>query len=435
MHDDGVDAAPYARIVLTSTSASALRILVAPDSFKGSLSAAEAATAITAGLTDALGVTASIRTMPVADGGEGTLDVLLSAVDAREVSTDAVDALGRPREARFAMLPGGAALIEAAEANGLPHVEDVPLQPLAASSGGVGMIIRAALDQGAEQILLTVGGSASTDGGVGLLRALGARFLDSAAREIPVGGGSLEDLATIDLSGLIPRARDVRWRIACDVDNPLVGPKGAAAVFGPQKGASPADVALLDAALERFAAVLADQTGVDVRHFPGGGAAGGIPAALHAVLGAELTPGMTLIAEALDLEGAIADSDLVITGEGSLDEQSLRGKAPGAIAELAARHGVPVIVIAGSVALSTEEVTAAGISAALPLPDGPHPLDHLLARAPELVRAAAFRAGALITLGIDTAHRSPEPARAVDSVRRPAPAASDSPRTVKGEGS
>lgn len=421
--------------MLTSRSASPLRILVAPDSFKGSLTAAEAATAIAAGLSDALGASASIRRLPIADGGEGTLDVLIDAAGAEESTVIAEDALGRPRRCRFAMLPGGAALIEAAEANGLPHVEDQPLQPLSASSFGVGVLVRAALENGAEEILLTVGGSASTDGGAGLLHALGARFLDAEGAELADGGGALRSLASIDLSRLLPRAREVRWRIACDVDNPLTGPTGAAAVFGPQKGADGSDVAVLDAGLAQLAAVLHDETGVDVRHFAGGGAAGGIPAALHAVFAAQLTPGIDLVADALDLAGAIADCDLVVTGEGSFDEQSLRGKGPGAVAALARTSGVPVVVVAGSVSLTPEQLAQTGISVALPLADGATTLDELVRRAPELLRAAATRLGALIKLGIDNAPRSPESADAPDADPGPAAAAPDTPRTIKGEGS
>ena len=421
--------------MLTSTSASPLRILVAPDSFKGSLTAAEAAAAIAAGLDDALGASARIRRMPIADGGEGTLDVLIDAAGATELTAIAADALGRPRRCRFAMLPSGAALIEAAEANGLPHVEDQPLQPLAASSFGVGVLVRAALESGADEILLTVGGSASTDGGAGLLHALGARLLDAHGDEISDGGGALRSLAAIDLTGLMPRARAVRWRIACDVDNPLTGPTGAAAVFGPQKGATDADVDALDVALGQLASVLRDATGVEVRHFAGGGAAGGIPATLHAVFDAELSPGIDLVAEALDLDGAIAESDLVVTGEGSFDGQSLRGKGPGAIAALARANGVPVVVIAGSVSLTSEQLAQTGIMMALPLADGATTLDELLRRAPQLLRATASRLGGLIKLGIGGAQRASESADALDTDPGPALAALTTPRTIKGEGS
>lgn len=392
--------------MLTPTSALPLRILVAPDSFKGSVTAAAAAQALAEGFEQALGSSAVIRRMPIADGGEGTLDVLIDAAGADEVTAIADDALGRARACRFAVLPGGAALIEAAEANGLPQVEDQPLQALVASSFGVGSLVRTALEGGATEVLLTVGGSASTDGGAGLLTALGARFLDTDGRELAQGGGALAALSSIDLSGILPRAHDVRWRIACDVDNPLVGSRGAAAVFGPQKGASAADVAVLDAALSRLASVLADETGVDVRAFAGGGAAGGIPAILHAVFGADLVPGIDLVADALGLEEAIASSDLVVTGEGSFDTQSLHGKGPGTVAELARAHGVPVAVIAGSVSLTPEQLAETGIFAAISLADGVRTLDELLRRAPDFLRDAAERLSPRITSEIHGTIRS-----------------------------
>lgn len=392
--------------MLTPTSARPLRILVAPDSFKGSVTAADAAEALAEGFEQALGSSAIIRRMPIADGGEGTLDVLVGAAGADERAMVADDALGRPRQCRFAVLPGGAALIEAAEANGLPHVDDQPLQALAASSFGVGTLVRSALEGGAHEILLTVGGSASTDGGAGLMTALGARFLDAEGRELAQGGGALVALSSIDLSGVLPRAHDVRWRIACDVDNPLIGPRGAAAVFGPQKGASVADVAILDAALTQLASVLADETGVDVRAFAGGGAAGGIPAILHAVFEAELVPGIDLVADALGLEKAIASSDLVVTGEGSFDTQSLHGKGPGTVVDLARAHGIPVAVVAGSVSLTPEQLADTGLFAALALADGVRTLDELLRRAPAFLRDAADRLSTRITREIHGALRS-----------------------------
>ncbi|MFN3708679.1 glycerate kinase [Microcella sp.] len=392
--------------MLTPSSASPLRILVAPDSFKGSLTADEAARHIAAGVAAVLGSSADIRTLPVADGGEGTLEILVAATDAHLVDVPTTDALGRSRTGRVGILPGGRAIVEAAEANGLPHVDDQPLRARDADSAGVGALVRAALDAGADELVITVGGSATTDGGVGMLRALGARFLDARGRELAAGGGPLVELATVDLSGLDSRARHARWRIACDVTNPLTGPDGAAAVFGPQKGANPADVAALDRGLDTLATIILRETGIDMRSVVGGGAAGGIPALLHAVVGAELEPGMDLVAEAIGLADAIRASDLVVTGEGSLDAQSLRGKVPGAIAQLAGDAGVPVIAIAGRVTLSPTELRSAGITAAVPIAPGAATIDELLTRAGELVRDAAERAASLITVGAFVATRS-----------------------------
>lgn len=420
--------------MLTSSSASPLRVLVAPDSFKGSLTADAAAAHIAAGVTAALGSAAEIRLLPVADGGEGTLDVLVSATTARVVEVPTTDALGRARLGRIAVMPSGRAIIEAAEANGLPHVADQPLRAVAADSAGVGALVRAALDAGAHELLVTVGGSATTDGGVGLLRALGARFVDAQGREIASGGGALATLDAVDFSALDRRALAARWRIACDVTNPLVGDDGAAAVFGPQKGANADDIAALDTGLDRLATVVQASTGVDMRTVAGGGAAGGIPALLHAVMSAQLEPGIDLVADAIGLEEAIRASDVVITGEGALDAQSLRGKAPGAIAAIARAAGVPVVVIAGRVALSADELRSAGIAAAVPIADGAAELRELEARAGALVEAAAHRVASLIDLGVTVGRRSLSSAEPVSSAD-PASAGPTTAGTIKGEGS
>lgn len=412
--------------MLTSSSAGPIRVLVAPDSFKGSIDARGAADAIAGGLRDALGDRLAVELAPMADGGEGTLDALLARAGAAERRAATVDALGRPRIARWGQLADGTAVIEAAEANGLPLVQDSPLRPLDAGSEGVGAIVRHALDAGAQRILLTVGGSASTDGGAGLLRALGARILDAEGAELPPGGGALDRVSRLDLTGLHPRARTVSWRIACDVDNPLTGPTGAAAVFGPQKGASADEVAILDRGLATWASALETATGIPVDRMPGAGAAGGIPAALHAVAGAGLVPGAELVADALELDRALEHADLLVTGEGALDGQSLRGKVVGALAERARRAGVPVVVVAGSISLDPAELAAAGIAAAVSIADGPATLDRLVADAPALIRATAHRLGALLDLGGALALRSTP--RAGETAGAP-------DRTLKGDSS
>jgi len=357
-----------------------LRIAIVPDSFKGSASASEVAEAMAAGARYAAsssGVGLEIRTLPFADGGEGTLDALLGAwgTDARTTAT--TDALGRPTTARYGVSPDGtSAIVEAAEANGLPRVSDVPLQPLAASTHGVGVLARAVLDAGCTDVLLCIGGSATTDGGTGMLRALGVRFLAADGTELPDGGGHLRDLATLDTSGLDPRAAAARWRIACDVTNPLVGERGAAAVFGPQKGATAADVEVLDAGLSRLADVLADHTGVEVRDLPGTGAAGGMPAALTALLGAEIAPGGLLVADTLGLPALLDGVDLVLTGEGRLDSQSFGGKVVDTVRGLTP-PAVPVVVIAGSVQVDAPTLADAGIAAAFSIANGPQELSEM----------------------------------------------------------
>lgn len=359
-----------------------VRIAIVPDSFKGSVSALEVATAMARGVREgSVATSLELRTCPMADGGEGTLDALLDAWGVSAQTCPTTDALGRPVTARYGLSPDGTGVVEAAEANGLPQVSDVPLQPLVADTRGVGRLAQTLLDQGAHEIILCVGGSATTDGGTGLLAALGARFLDAAGRPLPPGGGSLAALDRVDLTGLDPRAREVTWRVACDVTNPLVGPQGAAAVFGPQKGAGRDDVAVLDAGLTRLAEVVAVETGLDLRDRPGMGAAGGVALLLTALCGAELVAGSTLVAETLGLDAILDGVDLVLTGEGRFDDQSLHGKVVDAVASRTT-VGVPVVVVAGEVAVPADQMYAHGITAAFATARGPRTLD-------ELARSAA----------------------------------------------
>ncbi|HEV6953910.1 MAG TPA: glycerate kinase [Promicromonospora sp.] len=359
-----------------------LRVVVCPDSFKGSLSASEVASAVAEGVLD-VAPDAVVARLPMADGGEGTLDALLAVWGGEPETVATVDAIGRPAQARWAMSPDGrTAVVELAEASGLPRVSDVALQPLHASTRGTGDVARAALDAGVSEILLCLGGSASTDGGAGILTGLGARLLDAEGRDVPDGGEGLAAVTSLDLGGLHPRAREVRWRLAVDVTNPLVGELGAAHVFGPQKGARDGVADYLDDALRHWAEVLEVETGRAVADLPGAGAAGGVPAGLVAVLDAETTPGAVLVAEAVGLPAALADADLVITGEGSFDSQSVNGKVADGVARLAAASPTrpPVVVVAGQVLLPEAQARAAGIAAAFSIAPGPIELDDLLAR-------------------------------------------------------
>ncbi|MBK0418808.1 glycerate kinase [Leucobacter sp. CSA1] len=381
-------------------------IVIAPDSFKGSCSSPEAGSALALGVRDALGDGMRIRELPMADGGEGTLDALAAAWGGRVLDVETVDALGRPCTARFGLSADGrTAVVEAAEANGLPRVSDVPAQPLRADTYGVGLIALEALRRGAEEILLCVGGSATSDGGSGFLRALGARLLDESGVEIDPGAAGLPALRSVDLSALGPAARAARWRIAVDVDNPLVGPRGAGAVFGPQKGAAPGDIAVIDAGLARLADALASRGGASAASLtarPGLGAAGGLPLAAVAALGAETVPGAELVAGSIGLDEALAEASLVIAGEGRLDAQSLGGKVVSRILEgaKADRTGSgrtpPVVVIAGSVELSAAECRAAGIAAALSIARGPATLAELTDDCAELLSEAAAQACGLL---------------------------------------
>ena len=380
--------------------APAARVAVIPDSFKGSASAVEVAEAMAQGAREAFAeqdLAVTVHTLPFADGGEGTLDALLGAWGTDALTVETTDALGRPTRARFGVSDDGrTGVIEAAEANGLPGVSDVALRPREASSRGVGRLATELLDRGVEEVLLCIGGSASTDGGTGMLAALGARFLDDNGSELPDGGGHLQNLADVDLSGLDPRAREVRWRIACDVTNPLVGKRGAAAVFGPQKGADANSVDVLDSGLGHLAEVLTgtSEEAEALAATPWFGAAGGIPLALTSLLGAEVVPGSTMVAEAVGLSEALADADFVLTGEGSFDSQSLGGKVVAAVRDHAPASA-RVIVIAGRVGLSAAECRDAGITAALSIAPGPADLATLSERTEALIEDTAAQACAL----------------------------------------
>jgi glycerate 2-kinase len=362
-----------------------MRIVVAPDKFKGSLPAAGVAAAVAAGLRAVAG-DAEILTMPVADGGDGTVDAAVAAGFER-VPVTVAGPLGEPVRASYARR-GAVAVAELACACGLALLPAGRRAPLTAASFGAGEVLRAALDAGARQVVLGVGGSASTDGGAGLLRALGARVLDDRGEPVGPGGAGLDEVAVLDLAGLHAAVHTAEFVLAADVDNPLSGPDGAAAVFGPQKGASPADVARLEAGLRRWADVVAAAVGKDWSRTPGAGAAGGVGFAALAVLGARMRPGIELVLELTGLESRLAGADLVVTGEGSLDAQSLAGKAPVGVARAAARHGVPVVAVAGRNTLTAAELAAAGIAAVYPLTDLEPDLERCHAEAAALLRRA-----------------------------------------------
>ena len=372
-------------------SEAAPTVVIAPDSFKGSCSSVEAARAIARGVRAAFGTRAEVLELPMADGGEGTLDALVAAWGGEVARVPTSDALGRPREGRVGYgrtADGGLrAIIEAADANGLPAVSDLPLQPLDADSHGVGELILAALDAGTDELLLCIGGSATSDGGAGMLRALGARLLDAQGRDVAGGARGLLDVQQVDLRGIDPRAARVSWRIACDVDNPLTGPRGAAAVFGPQKGADARQVAEIERGLGRFSELLAAAVGTDapqLRQQRGIGAAGGLALGLTTLFGAQLVPGARLVSGAIGLREALAAATLVFAGEGRLDAQSLDGKVVSRVLAEAA-PGAAVIVLAGSIGLSPEETRAAGISAAFSIAQGPATLEEMSADATRLL--------------------------------------------------
>ena len=373
-----------------------MKIVIAPDSFKGSMSAGQAAQAMAAGVRDVWGPLTEIVLKPMADGGEGTLDAIASAWGVTPEIMTTVDAIGRPTTARFGISRDGLqAVIEAAEANGLPGISDAPLQPMRADTFGVGLVARELLDRGVNEILMCVGGSATTDGGTGVLKALGARFLNSDGAEVAVGGMGLNDIVSVDTSSLHLRAREVSWSVAVDVDNPLCGEHGAAATFGPQKGATPADVALLDAGLANLARVLQTAFGRGDLTAPGTGAAGGIPLCMIALLGARLEPGSALVTQAIGLASAMDGATLVFTGEGSFDSQSLAGKVVSAVVA-ASPAGCPIVVIAGRIGLTPNETRAAGITAAFSIANGASDLATLMTAAEVRVRGTTAHVSALL---------------------------------------
>lgn len=347
-----------------------LRVVVAPDSYKESLSAAEAAAAMARGVR-AAAPDAEVACIPMADGGEGSLDAVLAATGGERRLATVQDANGRPCEAAWGWLGEGTAFIEMAEAAGLERIPAAQRRPLRAGTYGVGQLILQALDAGARRIVLGLGGSATTDGGAGLFQALGAHLLDAEGAELPPGGGALHRLASMDILRLDPRLAKVRFEIAVDVDNPLCGERGAAAIFGPQKGATPTDVDLLDKALAHFAAVCHEKAGRDESRTPGTGAAGGLGFVIKSFFQAEFRPGVELIAGLAGLDEALRGAHLVFTGEGRMDRQTLLGKTPAGVARHGRQHGAAVIALAGSLGEGYEALYEVGVTAAFSVVPGP----------------------------------------------------------------
>ncbi|GAA2073348.1 glycerate kinase [Aeromicrobium halocynthiae] len=380
-----------------------LRVVLAPDSFKESLPAADVCAALEQGVR-AAARDAEVACVPMADGGEGTAATLVAATGGRHVPVTVAGPLGTSVESSFGLLGDGTtAVVELAAASGLELVAAGDRDVHRSGTFGTGELVRAALDAGATRVVVGIGGSATNDGGAGLLVALGARVLDGAGEPVRAGATGLHDVADVDWSGLDPRLRDVRLDVACDVDNPLLGPRGASTVFGPQKGASAEDVAHLEAALTRWADVVA-RSGEDRRDVAGAGAAGGTGLALLQ-LGADLRPGVELVAEVVGLRSALHGADLVITGEGRVDAQTLHGKTPAGVVSMARELAVPVVVLAGCVGDGAETVLDAGAAAVLPIADGATAPADLLA--PDVTAANLQRtARSVVTLWLAAARAS-----------------------------
>ena len=379
-------------------------IVVAPQSLKGSLDAPEVGEAIAAGIRR-VWPTADIRVVPVADGGEGTARALISATGGTLRQATVTGPLGDPVTAEYGMLGGEqaqqaqTAVIEMAAASGLPLVPPERRDPRLTTTRGTGELIRAALDAGAKRLLIGIGGSATNDGGAGMAQALGARLLDDQGAELSAGGAALARLARIDVSGLDSRLKDVTVQVASDVTNPLCGPEGATAVYGPQKGATPDIVAELDAALAHYGDLLKRDLGADVANVPGAGAAGGLGAGLLAFAQAQLVPGAQLVLQTLDFAQTVSGAALVFTAEGRLDSQTAYGKAVGAVAQAARQAGAHVVALAGSVTADDVALTTLGLDAALSIVNGPMTLEESMANASRLLTDTAACAARLIALG------------------------------------
>ncbi|MEL4012666.1 glycerate kinase [Dryocola clanedunensis] len=376
-----------------------MKIVIAPDSYKESLSALEVATQIEAGFREIF-PDASYVKLPVADGGEGTVEAMVAATEGSIVEVEVTGPLGKPVDAFYGLSGDGkSAFIEMAAASGLEQVPAAQRNPLLTTSWGTGELIRHALDGGVKHIIIGIGGSATNDGGIGMVQALGAKLVDKQGQALGYGGGELEKLAGIDIGELDKRLQECRIEVACDVTNPLTGEDGASAVFGPQKGATPEMVKRLDEFLAHYARIIARDLDKDVLTLDGGGAAGGMGAALYAFCGAELRQGIEIVTEALGLDALVRDADLVITGEGRIDSQSIHGKVPVGVARVAKRYGKPVIGIGGSLTADAGVVHEHGVDAVFSVLYTICTLEEALDNAGANLRMAARNIAATLAIG------------------------------------
>ena len=368
-----------------------MKVVIAPDSYKGCLSALEVAKAMERGVLSVF-PSAEVRKIPIADGGEGTVAALVTATNGQLRQTEVTDPLGNKIIAHWGVLGDGrTAVIEMAAASGLPLVPKEKRDPRVTTTYGTGELMKAALADGLAKIIIGIGGSATNDGGTGMARALGVRFLDAAGQEVAAGGGSLAEICQIDTTGLDPRLKNTEIVVACDVDNPLCGTRGASAVFGPQKGATPEMVQQLDAGLAKYASCARQATGRDVAEKAGAGAAGGLGAGLMFFTPAQLKPGVEIVLDAVGFSDIVRDADFVITGEGRTDFQTAFGKAPVGVAKVAKTHGAPVFCISGGLGEGADDVLAQGIDAVMSICDRPLSLEECMAAGAQLIEPAAAR--------------------------------------------
>lgn len=368
-----------------------MKVIVAPDSFKGSLSAKEAADAIESGIKRALKDVEIVK-VPMADGGEGTVQSLVDATGGRIVKLKALDPLLREIDTFYGILGDGkTAVIEMAAASGLTLLKEKERNPMKTTTYGTGQLIKHALDMGCRNIIMGIGGSATNDGGAGMAAALGVRFLDESGKEIGFGGGALGMLRSIDITGADKRIAECKVAAACDVSNPLTGEKGASRVFGPQKGASEEMIDILDENLKNYGRILENALGISLMEIPGTGAAGGLGAGLLAFLHADLKRGVDIVIEATGLEEKLKGADLVITGEGMMDHQTIFGKTPYGVAEAAAKYGVPVVAIAGGIGDGAEILYEKGINSIFSIVNKPMTLNDAIDKAKVLLQDTAER--------------------------------------------
>jgi glycerate kinase len=377
-----------------------MKIVIAPDSFKGSLTALQVAEAMEVGLRRVF-PDATIEKVPMADGGEGTVQSLVDATDGEILTAQVIDPLGNTIDAQYGVLGDGiTAVIEMAEASGLTLVPPDKRDPRVTTTYGTGELIGAALAHGCRKLIIGIGGSATNDGGTGMAQALGTKLLTASGEQIKPGGGHLGTLNSIDLSELDPRITETETVVACDVNNPLTGEQGASYVYGPQKGATREMIEMLDANLAHFDKILQRDLSKSVGNVPGAGAAGGLGAGLMAFVDASLKSGIEIVTEAAQLSKRLADADLVITGEGQINFQTVFGKTPVGVAKVAKTHNIPVIGIAGSIADDSDGVYDAGIDAMIDIVPEPMPLETAIENATALTEIAAERAGRMVAAGI-----------------------------------
>jgi glycerate kinase len=383
-----------------------MKIVIAPDSFKGNLTAREVADAIEVGIRRVM-PDAEIAKVPMADGGEGTVQALVDATSGEIIITEVTDPLGNRINVVFGILGNQTekdpktAVIEMASASGLPLVPSDKRNPMVTTTYGTGELVRTALDMGCRRLIIGIGGSATNDGGAGVAQALGVKLLDENGKDIPKGGGGLKFLNRIDISNVDRRIIETETIVACDVDNPLIGPRGASAIFGPQKGATLEMVKMLDGFLDRYADIIKRDLGVDVKNVPGAGAAGGLGAGLMAFLKAQLKSGIDIVIEASGLEKHFKGADMAITGEGKIDRQTIYGKTPIGVARTAKKFGLQVIAFAGNIGADSRVVYDNGIDALMSIISHPMTLEFAMENSKELIADSSERAFRLVAMGLN----------------------------------